>query len=96
MRKLPEPCRTATLDFSGSIAQLSQLARHLITLKPTARFVIVRDEFDEIHPEMYRYGPLAEAFFSNLRTLSAKPNIEPAFADEINLPPCHPSAETRP
>ena len=37
--------------------------------------IFILDEFDEIHPEMYRFGALAETFFSNLRTLSAKKNV---------------------
>ena len=39
------------------------------------RFVFMLDEFDEIHPELYRIGTLADTFFSNLRSLTAKPNI---------------------
>ena len=35
---------------------------------------------------MYRYGPLAEAFFSNLRTLSAKSNIAVMLVGGENMP----------
>jgi len=62
-------------DFSGSLAPLNSVARLLETTQPHRRFIVVLDEFDEIHPEMYRYGPLAEAFFANLRTLSARKNL---------------------
>lgn len=62
-------------DFNGSIASLNIVARSLEKQCPNDRFILILDEFDEIHPEMYRHGPLAEAFFANLRTLSSKKNI---------------------
>ncbi len=67
--KLPPP------QFAGTLAPLNTTARALETHAPALRFVIVLDEFDEIHPEMYRYGPLAEVFFANLRTLAARKNL---------------------
>lgn len=63
------------MDFRGSLAPLSKLADALGKEYPDKRFVIILDEFDEIHLEIYRYGPLAETFFSNLRALSAKKNL---------------------
>jgi hypothetical protein len=33
------------------------------------------DEFDEIHPELYQHGRVADVFFQNLRTFSAQKNI---------------------
>lgn len=86
LQSLPAEYRPTNLDFTGSIAQLNQIAQQLISLKPNTRFVIILDEFDEIHPEMYRYGPLAEAFFSNLRTLSAKSNIALMLVGGENMP----------
>lgn len=62
-------------DFLGSLAQLNTIAKSLATLSPEKRFVIVLDEFDEIHPEMYRLGALAETFFANLRTLASRSNL---------------------
>lgn len=70
--------RTVTLsppNFAGSLAPLNSTARALESHMPELRFVIVLDEFDEIHPEMYRYGALAEVFFANLRTLAARRNL---------------------
>lgn len=72
---LPTGVPRPAADFTGSIASLNSIARLLEQLCPNDRFVFILDEFDEIHPEMYRYGPLAEAFFANLRTLSAKRNL---------------------
>ena len=61
--------------FNGSLSPLNIVARNIETIYPKKRFIIVLDEFDEIHPEMYRFGSLAETFFANLRTLSARKNI---------------------
>jgi hypothetical protein len=72
---LPNGVPQPAADFNGSIASLNGIARLLEQCCPNDRFVFILDEFDEIHPEMYRYGALAEAFFANLRTLSAKRNM---------------------
>ncbi|OIR02427.1 archaeal ATPase [mine drainage metagenome] len=62
-------------DFLGSLSQLNVVAKLLASQSPSKRFVIVLDEFDEIHPEMYRLGALAETFFANLRTLASRSNL---------------------
>lgn len=72
---LPQDVKTTVPVFDGTLAPLNQIARQLETRTPDKRFVVVLDEFDEIHPEMYRFGPLAEAFFANLRTLSSRKNL---------------------
>lgn len=72
---LPREVILPQANFSGSLAPLNVTARALETHAPKLRFVIVLDEFDEIHPEMYRYGALAEVFFANLRTLAARKNL---------------------
>lgn len=80
------PGLNSSPDFTGSLAPLNQIAQTLTSIEPHLRFLIVLDEFDEIHPEMYRFGPLAEAFFSNLRTLSAKKNIAMLLVGGENMP----------
>ncbi|UZS67891.1 ATP-binding protein [Pseudomonas syringae] len=65
----------APADFRESIADLNLTAKKLETRHPNKKFVIILDEFDEIHPEMYRSGPVAETFFANLRTLAARKNL---------------------
>lgn len=72
---LPREIAVPMPSFEGSLAQLNFIAKALETSRPEKRFVIVLDEFDELHPEMYRFGPLAEAFFANLRTLAARKNL---------------------
>lgn len=66
---------TSPPDFSESLAALNMIAKNLESKCPEKKFIIILDEFDEIHPEMYRSGPLAETFFANLRTLAARKNI---------------------
>ncbi len=72
---LPPSTLRPNASFVGTLAPLNTVARLLEQHCPNDRFILILDEFDEIHPEMYRFGSLAEAFFSNLRTLSAKKNI---------------------
>jgi AAA+ ATPase superfamily predicted ATPase len=72
---LPLEFQTARPDFSESLSHLNNITKLLSTHTPDKRFVIVLDEFDEIHPEMYRLGALAETFFANLRTLASKKNL---------------------
>ncbi len=62
-------------NFHGTIAPLIRVAEAIAKEEPNLRFVFILDEFDEIAPDMYRYGPLAEAFFANLRALSSKANV---------------------
>jgi len=83
---LPYEDRPVDLDFAGSLAPLSLLSQKLLDRNPNKRFVIILDEFDEINPDMYRFGPLAEAFFSNLRTLSAKQNLAMILIGGENMP----------
>lgn len=70
-----EEGRYNTLSFQGSLSALAKLADELYESSPKLRFLFILDEFDEIDPALYRYGSLAEAFFSNLRTLSSKKNV---------------------
>lgn len=72
--------------FSGSLAPLNRIATKLQRECPRKRFLIILDEFDEIHPELYRYGRLAETFFANLRTLSSKSNVAFLLVGGENMP----------
>jgi hypothetical protein len=62
-------------DFSESLSHLNLIAKSLEQTHSDKKFIIILDEFDEIHPEMYRAGPIAETFFANLRTLAARKNL---------------------
>jgi hypothetical protein len=85
-RFLPPHFALANLNFKGSLAPLNQIAQALSETNSTQKFLVVLDEFDEIHPEMYRFGSLAETFFSNLRTLSAKNNFALMLVGGENMP----------
>ena len=78
--------RLLSIEFAGSLAPLIQLAKIAAKRVPDQKFVFVLDEFDEIHPDMYRYGPLAEALFSNLRTLSSQRNVAFVLVGGEKLP----------
>ncbi len=69
-----------------SLAVVNQMAQALSKVRPDLRVVVILDEFDEIHPEMYRFGAIAETFFSNLRTLSAKTNVAFVLVGGENMP----------
>lgn len=84
--RVPADALPSNLDFQGSLAPLNEIAKILSECFPGRKYVLILDEFDEIHPDMYRYGPLAEAFFSNLRTLSAKKNIAVLLVGGENMP----------
>jgi hypothetical protein len=86
LAELAPELRPPDLDFRGSLAPLNQVSQILSEAVRNKVYLIILDEFDEIHPEMYRYGPLAEAFFSNLRTLSAKRNMAFMLVGGENMP----------
>ena len=86
LKDIPSDKQPIGLDFRGSLAPLNQIAQTLSNYFPERKYVLILDEFDEIHPEMYRYGALAEAFFSNLRTLSAKKNFAVMLVGGENMP----------
>jgi AAA domain len=73
-------------DFSGSLAPLIRLANLAYQVSPMKRFVIVIDEFDEIHQELYLFGNLAETFFANLRAISRCKNVCFVLVGGENMP----------
>ena len=74
------------LNFEGTLAPLNKLADKLYANNPLRKYIFILDEFDGIHPELYRSGALAETFFANLRTLSAKKNIGFILVGGENMP----------
>jgi len=86
MEFIPANSTTPMLKFNGTIAPLAQLAQLLYKKHPKKKFVIILDEFDEMHPELYRWGNLAEAFFANIRGLSTEPNIGFILIGGENMP----------
>lgn len=72
---LPPTGEWTARDFSTSLSPVTRLLDYIFEVRPTARFVVVFDEFDEINEDLYRHGDLADTFFLNLRTISSKRNI---------------------
>jgi hypothetical protein len=74
-RCLPTEVVVPKGDYNGSLADLVHVANFAFQVSPTRKFVIILDEFDEIHQELFLQGNLAETFFANLRALSRCGNI---------------------
>lgn len=74
------------LDFSGSLAPLVKLARLLAKHRQEKKFVVLVDEIDEMHPDLYRQGQLAETFFANIRALTTCENVAFVLIGGENMP----------
>jgi hypothetical protein len=84
--RLPGNDTIDSSEFRGTLAPLNRLANQLQEFFSDHKFIIILDEFDEIHPDMYRQGNLAEAIFGNIRTLSGKSNIGFIMIGGENMP----------
>ena len=62
------------------------MSNHVSALDQKRKYVIIIDEFDEIRPELYMQGNLAETFFANLRALSTCENICLVLVGGENMP----------
>ncbi|MER9465385.1 ATP-binding protein [Mesorhizobium sp. M0482] len=82
----PAGVQTPALSFDGSIAALTRLADIAAKVRPGLKYVIVIDEFDEIHPELYQHGNLAETFFANIRALTTCENVCLILVGGENMP----------
>lgn len=82
----PEGVEKPALSFDGSIAALTRLADLAARVRPGLKYVVVIDEFDEIHPELYQHGNLAETFFANVRALTTCENMCVILIGGENMP----------
>ena len=73
--ELPDEFKEKEYNFLGTLAPLNDVLTSLSRYANHLRFLITIDEFDEIPESLYRFGALAETFFSNLRAISSKENI---------------------
>lgn len=62
-------------EFKGAISPLVRHFKKIKKIKPERKFVIIIDEFDEIPSELYRYTPIGDTFFHNIRSLSSESQI---------------------
>ena len=59
-------------NFDGALYPLADFLESVHDAIPDLRILFILDEFDEIPVELFRRGPLADAFFLTLRTVSGK------------------------
>ncbi len=86
LRALPMGTQTAAIRMPESLTGLIELAEAVQKIAPDRTFGLILDEFDEIHPELYMQGNLAETFFANLRALSRRKNICVVLVGGENMP----------
>ncbi len=69
----------ASLDIpafdNGALSPLSSFLEAVLRTTPGYRILFILDEFDELPHEVYRKGPIGDAFFLTLRSISAKPSF---------------------
>jgi AAA+ ATPase superfamily predicted ATPase len=85
-RTLPGRPNLGKINFDGSLAPALPLVRHAYEINHRKKYVLIIDEFDEIHPELYLQGNLAETFFANLRALAASENLCLVLIGGENMP----------
>lgn len=83
---LPDGSVSMRGDYNGSLAALIKLAKTAKKVRPNLQFAIIIDEFDEIHPDLYMQGNLAETLFANLRALSRSENVCIVLVGGENMP----------
>ena len=83
---LPPGVSVARGDYHGSLTGLVKLSEIALQSAPRRKFLIILDEFDEIHQELYLQGNLAETFFGNLRALSRRSNLCIVLVGGENMP----------
>ncbi len=84
--ELPNDIKAPSGDYTGSLADLLHLANTAAQVVPNKRFLIILDEIDEIHEQLYLSGNLASTFFANLRALSRAQNIGLVLVGGENMP----------
>jgi len=60
-------------NFEGSLSPLVEFLKSVTRIDSDFRILFVLDEFDDIPVELYKRGPLGNAFFLTLRSISSKP-----------------------
>lgn len=61
--------------FDEALSPLAEFLDDITDLVPDRRIVIILDEFDELPLDLYARGPLGNAFFLTLRSVSSRPSI---------------------
>lgn len=86
IQSFPHGMGLPEVNFDGSIAGITTLAEVAEKVCPGVKYVVIIDEFDEIHPELYQKGNLAETFFANIRAITTCENICIVLIGGENMP----------
>lgn len=62
-------------SFDEALSPLTNLLDEISDIVPDRRLVIILDEFDELPAALYSRGPLGDAFFLTLRSISSRPTV---------------------
>ena len=84
--KAPSEVRPFHGNYDGSLSSILKLSDFMLKVAPKEKFIVILDEFDEIHQELYFYGNLAETFFSNIRAIATTKNIGVFLVGGENMP----------
>jgi hypothetical protein len=60
-------------SFDEALSPLAKLLDEVSDIIPDRRLIIILDEFDELPASLYARGPLGDAFFLTLRSISSRP-----------------------
>jgi chromosomal replication initiation ATPase DnaA len=63
----------STIRFEGALSPLSEFLDSVNKIAPEIKILFILDEFDELPIELYKRGPLGDAFFLTIRSISGKP-----------------------
>ena len=72
-------------EFEGGLAALNTFIDTVHERYPEARILLVLDEFDGLPVDLYQPGPLGDAVFKNLRTVSGKPYVSLVLVGGENM-----------
>lgn len=84
--QLPEGVLFEKGDYDGSLAHLTKVLKFAQNVSSKQNFIVVIDEFDEIHEELFLKGNLATTLFANLRAISRERNFCLALVGGENMP----------
>lgn len=87
------PVKAPSIVFDGSLAPLIPYMKAFHRSMPGIKFVLIFDEFDKIPPELYRYTPIANTFFQNIRSLSSEGYIGFVLVGGENMLPIQQSTD---
>lgn len=62
-------------EMTSPIIKLVEFINTFLETSPNAKLLLILDEFDELPNKLYKRGPIGDAFFSSIRSLSGKSNL---------------------